>query len=222
MLSRHSLGFFVSATGLDRRLPFLTPPGHDRRDEPYTNPEHLRLALEQLGSTFVKLGQILSTRPELRPPEYQSELAWLQDSAPLVAESLVSDIIRQELGLEPEEVFATFDKTPLASASIGQAHAATLADGTERVVKIRRPGVVEQSEVDLEVLQNLPLTPVVIGRRRPTTISSESPRSSPRRCALNWTICTREAVPSASRPTSPGRPEFTFPGCSGIPPRRGC
>ncbi len=108
-----------------------------------------------MGPTFVKLGQILSTRAELLPPEYQLELARLQDSAPPVAESLITDVIRQELGHEPGEVFATFDMVPLASASIGQAHAATLADGTEVVVKIRRPGAVEQIEVDLEILQNL-------------------------------------------------------------------
>jgi ubiquinone biosynthesis protein len=156
VLSRHSLGFFVSATGLDRRLPFLpTIAGHDRRSAPYTKAEHLRLALEQLGPTFVKLGQILSTQAELLPAEYQTELARLQDAVPPVAGSLISDVIRQELGREPEEVFATFDLIPLASASIGQAHAATLADGTELVVKIRRPGVVEQIEVDLEILQNL-------------------------------------------------------------------
>lgn len=143
-------------TGLDRRLPLLhTLPGHDRRDEPYTYPGHLRLALEQLGPTFVKLGQILSTRPELLPPEYQTELARLQDSAPPVAGSLISDLIRRELGHGREEVFATFDMIPLASASINQAHATTLADGTELVVKISRPGVVEQIEVDLEVLLNL-------------------------------------------------------------------
>lgn len=156
ILARHSLGHVLTVMGAERRLPFLPGlPGHERRDEPYTSPEHLRLALEQLGPTFVKLGQILSTRPELLPPEYQIELAKLQDAAPPVAGALISELIETELGHRPEVLFATFDEEPLASASIGQAHAATLHDGTEVVVKVRRPGVVEQIEEDLEILQNL-------------------------------------------------------------------
>jgi ubiquinone biosynthesis protein len=155
-LTRHGLGFLVGAAGLERWLPFQNGLlGHERRDLPYTNPEHVRLALEQLGPTFVKLGQVLSTRPDLLPPEYRVELAKLQDSAPPISGAVIRDVIMQELGHPPEEAFASFDLVPLASASIGQAHAATLADGTGVVVKIRRPGVIEQVAADLEILQNL-------------------------------------------------------------------
>lgn len=115
----------------------------------------MRLALEELGPTFIKLGQLLSTRSDLLAPQYQLELAKLQDGAPPVPVTAISQIISEELGAAPEELFAKFDSEPLASASIGQVHAATLADGTSVVVKVRRPGVVARIEEDLEILQNL-------------------------------------------------------------------
>jgi len=129
--------------------------GHERREQPYSNPDHLRLTLEQLGPTFVKLGQILSTRPDLLPEPYRQELTKLQDSAPPVPGEVIAELVERELGGAPSTVFASFDLAPLASASLGQAHAATLNDGTDVVVKVRRPHVVEQVEEDLEVLRNL-------------------------------------------------------------------
>lgn len=121
-------------------------------------PLHLRLALEELGTTFIKLGQILSTRADLLSPEYLAELTKLQDSAPPVAFEEIQQAIVVELAQPIEKVFAQFDPVPLAAASIGQAHAATLWDGTEVVVKIRRPGVVEQVNEDLEILRELAAT----------------------------------------------------------------
>jgi ubiquinone biosynthesis protein len=123
-----------------------------------TRPEHLRGALEELGTTFIKLGQILSTRADLLPPDYLTELIKLQDSAPPVPFEAVRDTLVAELGHPIETVFLDFDREPLAAASIGQAHAATLPDGTEVVVKIRRPGVVEQVHEDLEILKELAAT----------------------------------------------------------------
>jgi ubiquinone biosynthesis protein len=155
-LSRHGMGYLVGILGLDRLMPFHHGLlGHERRAEPYTRPEHLRLALEQLGATFVKLGQILSTRPDLLGPEYQAELVKLQDAAPPVPGDEIVDAVASELGRPVDELFATFELEPLAAASIGQAHAATLHDGREVVVKVRRPGIVEQVEEDTEILQNL-------------------------------------------------------------------
>ncbi|KMO71300.1 ABC1 kinase family protein [Mycolicibacterium chlorophenolicum] len=155
-LTRHGLGFLVGAAGLQRWLPFHHGLlGHERREQPYSNPEHLRLALEQLGPTFVKLGQVLSTRPDLLPEPYRRELARLQDSAPAVPGTVIADVIERELGAAPSEIFTTFEREPLASASLGQAHAAVLTDGTDVVVKVRRPDVVEQVEQDLEILRNL-------------------------------------------------------------------
>ena len=156
ILSRHGLGYLVETLGLERWVPLHRGLlGHERRRLPYTRPEHARLALEQLGATFVKLGQILSTRADLLSPEFQMELAKLQDAAPPVPAELVRDLVTHELGREPEEAFAAFDFEPIAAASIGQAHAATRPDGIEVVVKVRRPGVVEQVLQDLEILENL-------------------------------------------------------------------
>ncbi|HZI86099.1 MAG TPA: AarF/ABC1/UbiB kinase family protein, partial [Pyrinomonadaceae bacterium] len=121
-------------------------------------PLHLRQALEELGTTFIKLGQILSTRADLLPPEYLVELTKLQDSAPPVSFKEIQEALITELGQPVDQIFAQFDPVPLAAASIGQAHSATLWNGTEVVVKVRRPGVVEQVNEDLEILKELAAT----------------------------------------------------------------
>ena len=155
-LARHGLGVLLGASGIERYLPFHRQIArYAHRSENLSTAQHVRLALEELGPTFVKLGQVLSTRPELLPPAYVTELALLQDSLSPVPEPVIRQVLEAELGGPLESLFAAFDLTPLASASIGQAHAATLLDGTDVVVKVRRPGAVEQIEVDLEILQNL-------------------------------------------------------------------
>ncbi len=154
-LARHGLGVLLGASGLERWVSIprtLTRIAH--RGQGPSPAEHIRLALEELGPTFVKLGQLLSTRPDLLPADYLAELARLQDSLSPIPASVIKELVEQELGGPPDRLFATFDLVPLASASIGQAHAATTLDGTEVVVKVRRPGVVEQIEEDLEILQN--------------------------------------------------------------------
>lgn len=156
VLARHGLGYLVGILGLERFVPFHRGLlGHPRRDQPYTRPEHIRMALEELGATFIKLGQILSTRADLLPPEYLVELAKLQDAAPHIPWEIIEETLGMELGQPLGACFATFDPVPLAAASIGQTYAATLRDGTEVVVKIRRPGVVEQVEEDLTILHDL-------------------------------------------------------------------
>ncbi|MBO0800774.1 MAG: AarF/ABC1/UbiB kinase family protein, partial [Blastocatellia bacterium] len=158
VLTRHGLGWLHGVSGLERFYPFR-PLGlglsEDVQPESLTTPKRVRLAIEELGATFIKLGQFLSTRADLLPTEYQAELAKLQDSAPLFASEAAKERIEAELGQSVDALFAKFDPEPLAAASIGQAHAATLPDGTEVIVKVRRPGVVEQIEEDLEILQNL-------------------------------------------------------------------
>jgi ubiquinone biosynthesis protein len=151
VLIRRGWGYLLEASGLER-VTVLGP--HLEAHHHATAPERLRLALEELGPTFIKLGQVLSTRADLLGPEFRLELAKLQDDAPHLASEIVQEFVRTELGGEPESVFAAFDPEPLAAASIGQAHAATMPDGTEVVVKIRRPGAMEQVELDLEILMN--------------------------------------------------------------------
>ncbi|EWS82384.1 ABC transporter [Brachybacterium phenoliresistens] len=118
-------------------------------------PVRLRLALEALGPTFIKLGQMLATREDILPPAYARELGALQDGAAAVPFSDIRAVLRAELGADAEHLFAHLEQTPLASASIGQAHAARLADGREVVVKVRKPGVSSQVEADLAILRDL-------------------------------------------------------------------
>lgn len=159
ILIRHGFGFVAGAIGREGwQAPWASAPaqgnGHAKA---VSAPEHLRLAIEELGPTFIKLGQILSSRNDLLPAAYRDELAKLQDATPPIPVEQVQAVLLGELGRPVEEAFATFDMTPLASASIGQAHAATLFDGTEVVVKLRRPGVVEQVDEDLHILLDLAL-----------------------------------------------------------------
>jgi ubiquinone biosynthesis protein len=154
ILARHGLGFFISVAGLERFVPFqrLFNRGYE---QPLSRPEHIRRALEELGPTFIKLGQIISTRADLLPVAYQVELAKLQDAAPALKAGVVTSVIESEFGRPVEAVFGSFDPSPMAAASIGQVHAATLQDGTAVVVKVQRPGVVAQIEQDLQILRNL-------------------------------------------------------------------
>jgi ubiquinone biosynthesis protein len=152
VFARHGFGYLLSAWGLEHLLSH----SQDQPEHPaHARPVHLRMALEELGATFVKLGQLLSTRADLLSPDYLEELAKLQDAVPPVPSEVVMKTLVAEFGRPLEAVFAGFDPTPLAAASIGQVHAATLPDGTEVVVKVRRPGVVEQAEQDLEILRNV-------------------------------------------------------------------
>jgi ubiquinone biosynthesis protein len=125
------------------------------RVEKLTAPEGLRMALEELGPTYIKLGQILSTRPDLIPVEFLSELTKLQDKVPPVSFTAVRKIIESELKFPLEEVFDQFEEQPLASASIGQVHKARLQDGKEVAVKVQRPGIERIIEVDLEIMMYL-------------------------------------------------------------------
>ncbi|MCW5941903.1 MAG: AarF/ABC1/UbiB kinase family protein [Fimbriimonadaceae bacterium] len=119
---------------------------------PRTQPERLRKALEELGTTFIKIGQMLSTRPDLVPPEYLAELSKLQDDAPRVPYPEIADVIEREFGQAPERLFRTFDPEARAAGSVAQVHGATLPEGTPVVVKVRRPGIERLVELDLAVL----------------------------------------------------------------------
>lgn len=110
---------------------------------------------ERMGSTFIKLGQVLAGRPDLLPPEYQEALARLQDKVKPFAFEEVERIIFSELGVRLSKAFASFDPTPIAAASLGQVHRATLRDGREVVVKVQRPGIRQIVAEDFEVLANI-------------------------------------------------------------------
>jgi len=115
--------------------------------------KRVREALEELGPTFCKLGQILSTRPDLIPPEFIVELAQLQDHVPPLPEEKVVRVMEQELGVPWEDVFDHIDPAPLAAGTIAEVHRATLANGDPVVVKVQRPDAKEQIEQDLALLE---------------------------------------------------------------------
>ncbi len=118
-------------------------------------PERVRRALEDLGPTFVKLGQVLATRVDLFGPEWIAELGKLQNAVPPLPFERVRPQLVEDLGAEPEAVFAQLDEAPIAAASLAQTHRAWLADGTAVVLKIRRPGIRDTVEADLRLLARL-------------------------------------------------------------------
>ena len=126
-----------------------------RRDDdpPELRARRLREALEELGPTFAKLGQILSTRPDLIPPEAVAELAALQDRVTPLDENAVVVVMEEELGVPWEDVFATIEPEPLAAGTIGQVHRAVLDNGERVVVKVQRPTAAEDIGRDLSLLE---------------------------------------------------------------------
>jgi ubiquinone biosynthesis protein len=129
--------------------------GRAARDERIPVARRLRLALEDAGGMFVKLGQVLSTRPDLVPAPVAAELAQLQDAVSPVPRDELEVVLEAELGAAVDEVFAEFDWEPVAAASIGQAHRARLHNGDDVIVKVQRPGISELVDRDLEVLERV-------------------------------------------------------------------
>ncbi len=154
VLVRYGLSYLANVVGLERVVSVADGLVGRARADARTPSENLRLALEELGPTFIKLGQLLSTRADLLPPDYRAELTKLLDAAPAVPSNVVEEIVEHDLHAPVDTAFASYDAVPLACASVGQAHTATLRDGTEVVVKVRRPHVVEDMEQDLEIIRN--------------------------------------------------------------------
>lgn len=160
---------------------------------PHDRPMRLRLVCEDLGPTFVKLGQILSTRPDLLPEAYTTELAQLRDHVKPFPFAEVEAILAEEYGRPASEVFAAIEAEPLASASISQVHRATLHDGRMIALKVRRPGIDKVVQADLDILKNLahlaerripsmvPYGPVSLVRELERTIKRELDLSIERR-----------------------------------------
>lgn len=126
----------------------------DENSDP-TAPQELANELERMGPTFVKLGQVLSSRVDLVPPRYIKALSRLQDKVKPFSYEEVEETIEEELGVRISKAFHWFDPEPLAAASLGQVHAAELRDGRRVVVKVQRPGICKQIGEDLEVLEEL-------------------------------------------------------------------
>jgi ubiquinone biosynthesis protein len=155
VLIRHGLGDTVRRLGLADALARAGQALHAEGTAELAHlppPVQVRMALQELGPTFVKLGQILAGRADLLGPEWIAELSRLHAAVPAVPLDQLRPTLLEDLGAAPEVVFPRFDPEPLAGASIAQVHRAALADGTEVIVKIRRPGIVETIEADLRLL----------------------------------------------------------------------
>lgn len=172
VLARYGLADWLSGVELRwireplRAVTVGEIPGRSRE-------ERLRLAFTDLGTTFVKLGQVLSTRGDLIGPELATELAQLQSAVAPEPWDSVRATIAAELGGRPEELFAEIDPVPLAAASIAQVHAARMADGREVVIKVQRVGIAAQIAADLDILSGLAAIAArhpVLAAYRPTEV----------------------------------------------------
>lgn len=150
VLIRFGFSSILQAIGLERYLP--SGVSHDPAAAGLSPPERLRLALEDLGPAAIKLGQMLSSRADIVPPSYVTELRRLQDDVPPFEYEKVEQIIREELDAPIEELFTEFSDEPIASASLAQVHRACLQDGSEVAVKVQRPDIRELVKTDLQIL----------------------------------------------------------------------
>ncbi len=158
VLFKYGFDNFIESIKLDQYLEFALQIVSKKRPEQLekkSTAERLRMVLEELGPTFVKLGQTLSVRPDLIPLEYVKELTKLQDDVPPISYEDVCLIIKQETGFDPLQLFATFEETSLAAASLGQVHKASLKSGELVAVKVQRPSIKNTIEVDLEIMLHL-------------------------------------------------------------------
>lgn len=157
VLTRHGFGAIVAQLGLQSYLDL--PNRLLRRKSVKVNhktpAQHMVLALEELGPTFIKLGQLLSTRSDLLPPTFITELSRLQDDVAPVPWPEIKTTIQAELGRPIEQLFETYEERPIAGASLAQVHVATLFTGEEVIVKVQRPGIERTIDLDLDILYDM-------------------------------------------------------------------
>ncbi|HVR76300.1 MAG TPA: AarF/UbiB family protein [Planctomycetota bacterium] len=154
ILGKHGFHQVASALRFPAGLPLFRLLRR-RRGHVVQQPERLRMVMEELGPTFIKFGQLLSTRPDILPPEYIEELGKLQDDVHPAPFDEIRSVIEEELGSPLERLFLRVDPVPLAAASIGQVHRATTLEGAEVVLKVRRHGLRRLVHQDLQVLRLL-------------------------------------------------------------------
>ncbi len=157
ILTRYGFGYVLTQLGIGRAItPGLEKLRFSSSEILRATPaERVRMVVEELGPTFIKLGQILSTRGDVLPAEFIRELEKLQDTVPATDFTLIQAQVEKELKAPLDQVFPTFDPVPVASASLGQVHLATLSSGEEVAVKVFRPGVDKVIQIDLDILLEL-------------------------------------------------------------------
>jgi predicted unusual protein kinase regulating ubiquinone biosynthesis (AarF/ABC1/UbiB family) len=154
LVIRHARPGLIDQAGLEAELQDLEAASGGGEEEA-TEAASFASDLEAMGPTFVKLGQVLSTRADLLPQHYLDALARLQDDVGAVPVADIKQVIEDDLGMPVKDMFDSFDDEPLAAASVAQVHRARLGDGTEVVVKVQRPGIAETVRKDLQVLADL-------------------------------------------------------------------
>jgi ubiquinone biosynthesis protein len=155
VMVRHGFGYFLEAHKLTDLLPGRSAEARlaaAYEEGTSARGQHLRELLDELGPTFVKFGQLLSTRPDVVPPDIIAELRGLQDDVRAFPFEQAERVIEEDLGNSIERLFLDFDPTPVAAASIGQVHRATLPNGKRVAVKVQRPGAPRQIDADLNLL----------------------------------------------------------------------
>lgn len=155
ILTKYGLAGWLSRLRLSAPLRTIFKPSNAAVPASASRETRIRLALEELGPTFIKLGQIMSTRPDLVGAELAEELEKLQTAVPADPPAVVAGLIAEELGRPIDEVFLEFCDTPVASASIGQVHRARLHSGEDVAVKVQRAHIARVVRVDLDILQGL-------------------------------------------------------------------
>ncbi|MBN1544270.1 AarF/ABC1/UbiB kinase family protein [Candidatus Woesearchaeota archaeon] len=155
VLFEHQLGHYLGALKLRRRLPFGKRIRTGKAGTMEMTPQLALKIFEDLGGTFIKLGQLLSLRPDLIPVEYCNELSRLQDKVKPFSGREAVDIIEKDLKHPLKSLFREFDEVPVAAASMGQVHLARLKDGTRVAVKVQRPGVQRAVKIDIKILYRI-------------------------------------------------------------------
>jgi len=156
VFSDYRFGYIAEKTKLKTKIPFKGDYKYESIEElDSTLPSRIRLALQELGTTFIKLGQMLSTRPDLVGDEIAAELTKLQDDVPPVDVEIIRSTIKTELGNSVEDLFSEFEDESLGSASIGQVHKAILKNGDKLAIKVQKPGVEEIIHKDITIMRFL-------------------------------------------------------------------
>ncbi len=155
VLVKHGFGYVLNNLGMAEFFPTGQLPKKVKNLTEETKAVRLRMVLEELGPTFIKLGQLFSTRSDLFAPVYIKELEKLQDQVPPTKFTEIRELLELELGQKLSQIFSYFNPTVLASASIGQVHEAQLVGGCRVAVKVQRPGIRAKMEVDMEILYDL-------------------------------------------------------------------
>jgi ubiquinone biosynthesis protein len=157
VMSKYEFGYLIEKIKLKHKIPFISPSydyeSLEELDE--STPERLRLVLQELGPTFIKLGQTLSTRPDLVGEKIANEFVKLQDDNPPIDFEIVKTTLEKELGSPIQNIFSSFDAEPLGSASIGQVHRGVLKTGEQVAVKVQKPGVKQVIESDISIMEFL-------------------------------------------------------------------